>query len=90
MIQKLAALVVSMMLLLTSCAVNPDIQPVTTPIERNYVVTDVTYSEPTAQYAFRLNMDTTETEFAKYCFEESIEEKDREACIESTDKVLSN
>ena len=90
MIQKLTALVVSMMLLLTSCAVNPDIQPVTTPIERNYVVTDVTYSEPTAQYAFRLNMDTTETEFAKYCFEESIEEKDREACIESTDKVLSN
>ena len=90
MIQKITALVVSMMLLLTSCAVKPDTQPTTTPIERNYVTTDVTYSEPTAQYAFRLNMDTTETESAKYFFEESIENKDREACIEVTDKVLSN
>ena len=87
---KLVVVIVSLLLLLTSCAVNPDIQDTTAPPERSYVSADITYSEPTAQYAFRLNMDTTETEFAKYFFEESIENKDREACIEATDKVLSN
>jgi len=80
----------SLMIILTSCSVIPDMQEATTPLGRTYVSADITYSEPTAQYAFRLNMDTTETEFAKYFFEESIENKDREACIEATDKVLSN
>ena len=88
---KLIILVVSLIILLTSCSVDPDHQGSTTPPEeRNYISSDITYSEPTAQYAFRLNMDTTETESAKYFFEESIEIKDREACIEVTDKVLSN
>ena len=88
---KLVILVISLIMLLTSCSVSPDNQGLTTPPEeRNYFSADVTYSEPTAQYAFRLNMDTTETESAKYFFEESIETKDREACIEVTDKVLSN
>ena len=78
-------------MLLTSCAIRPDNQGSTTPSEkRNYISLDVTYSEQTAQYAFKLKMDMTETAFAKYFFEESIEEKDREACIEVTDKVLSN
>ena len=59
---KLVVVIVSLLLLLTSCAVNPDIQDTTAPPERSYVSADITYSEPTAQYAFRLNMDTTETE----------------------------
>ena len=89
--KKLVILVISLIMLLTSCSVSPDNQGLTTPPEeRNYFSADVTYSEPTAQYAFRLNMDATETESAKYFFEESIENKDREACIEVTDKVLSN
>ena len=50
---------------------------------------DVTYSESTAQYGFRLNMDSTETEFAKYYFESSIDAKEREACIETTDNCLA-
>ncbi len=70
---------------MTSCVNNPSTSP-----ERTYNIADITYSEPTAQYAFRLNMETTETESAKYFFEESVETKDREACIEVTDKVLSN
>ncbi len=87
---KLVIVIISLMLLLTSCAVNPGIQETTTPLERNYVSTDVTYSEPTAQFAFRLNMDSTETVFAKYFFEPNIDDKEREACIEATEKVLSN
>ena len=88
---KLIVLFIFLTALLTSCNVNPDNQNSTTPPEeRHYISSDVTYSEPTAQYAFRLNMNTTETESAKYFFEESIETKDREACIEVTDKVLSN
>ena len=87
---KIIVLVISLMVLLTSCAVNPDIQETTIPIERTYVSADVTYSESTAQYAFRLNMDSTETELAKYFFESNIDDKEREACIEATEKVLSN
>ena len=86
---KIIVLAVALMVLLTSCAVNPDIQETTTPLERTYISADVTYSEPTAQYAFRLNMDSTETELAKYFFESSIDDKEREACIEATEKVLS-
>lgn len=87
---KLVVLIISLMVLLTSCAVNPDIQETTIPLERTYISADVTYSEPTAQYAFRLNMDSTETELAKYFFESNIDDKEREACIEATEKVLSN
>ena len=87
---KIIVLVISLMVLLTSCAVNPDIQETTTSLERNYLSTDVTYSEPTAQFAFRLNMDSTETELAKYFFEPNIDVKEREACIQATEKVLSN
>lgn len=77
-------------ILLTSCAVSPDIPETTTSLERTYIIADVTYSEPTAQYAFRLNMDSTETESAKYFFESNIDDNEREACIEATEKVLSN
>ena len=87
---KIIVLVISLMVLLTSCAVNPTIQDTTAPQERSYVSADITYSEPTAQYAFRLNMDSTETELAKYFFESNIDDKEREACIEATEKVLSN
>ena len=88
---KLMILVISLIMFLTSCSVSMDNKSsVTLPEKRNYVSSDVIYSEPTAQYAFRLNMDTTETESAKYFFEESIENKDREACIEVTDQVLSS
>ena len=87
---KIIVLVISLMVLLTSCAVNPNIQDTTAPQERIYVSADITYSEPTAQYAFRLNMDSTETELAKYFFESNIDDKEREACIEATEKVLSN
>ena len=82
---KLIVLIISLMILMTSCVNNSSIAS-----ERTYNIADITYSEPTAQYAFRLNMETTKTEFAKFFFEESIENKDREACIEVTDKVLSN
>ena len=87
---KPIVLIIFIMILLTSCTVNPDIQNSTTTVERTYVSADVTYSEPTAQYAFRLNMDSTETELAKYFFESNIDDKEREACIEATQKVLSN
>ena len=87
---KMIVLVISLMVLLTSCTANPDIQETTTPLERTYVSADITYFEPTAQYAFRLNMDSTETELAKYFFESNIDDNEREACIGATEKVLSN
>ena len=70
------------MLTLTSCD-NYQHHP------RAYVSTDITYSESTAQYGFRLNMDSTETEFAIYYFESGIDNKDRESCIETTDNFLA-
>ena len=82
---KMLIVIILLMLLVTACAVTPDTKP-----ERSYVGADVTYSEPMAQYGFRLNMDSTEGEFAKYFFEASIADQEREACIGVTEKVLAN
>ena len=46
--RKITLFLLSVMFLLTVCACSAN---------RSYVSADVTYSEPTAQYAFRLNMD---------------------------------
>lgn len=79
--RKITLFLLSVMFLLTVCACSAN---------RSYVSADVTYSEPTAQYAFRLNMDYHETEHAKYYFEPSIENKERNACIDVTDNLLSS
>ena len=77
---KLIIIVISLMMLITSCAF---------PSGRNYVSTEITYSEPAEKYAFRLDMDSAETENAKYFFEPSIDNKEREECIKTTEKILS-
>ena len=82
---KVIILIVLSVLLLTSCF---DDTPQS--IEREYVSVDVTYSESTAKYGFRLNMDYTETKFAKYFFEASVDNETREACIVRTDKTLAD
>lgn len=87
---KLIVLIVSFMVLLTSCAVEPGVQETIAPPERSYVSTDITYSESIAQYGFRLDMDFTATEFAKYYFEAGVGDEEREACIETTDDLLSD
>ena len=74
--------IISILLLLTSCN-----NPLTS--GRSYVNVDVAYSESTAQYGFRLNMDCAETEFAKYYFESGIDDRERDACIEMTDTMLA-
>ena len=79
--RRIILFILSVMFLLTVCACSAN---------RSYVNADVTYSEPTAQYAFRLDMDFYETEHAKYYFEPSIENKERNACIDVTDNLLSS
>jgi len=86
---KMAFVIIFMMLLLTSCTVNSDGQEPSMPQIRDYYSVDVTYSEPMEKFAFRLNMDTTETDTAKYFFETCIDEQERDACIKTTEKVLS-
>lgn len=87
---KKLLVIIPLLLLLTACTEDPGKEDTIVPPERNFVSTEITYSEPTAQYAFRVNMDSTETEFAKYFFEPTIDDKEREECIEATEKVLSN
>lgn len=60
------------------------------PSERTYSSTEITYSEPIDKYSFRVNMEFTETKSANYYFESNIENNEREACIEATEKILSN
>lgn len=74
----------------SSSLVEPDTQDSTVTLERNYLSSYVTYSEPIDKYSFRVNMDFTETNSAKYYFESNIENNEREACIEATEKALSN
>ena len=77
---KIILFTLSVVLLLTFCACSAN---------SAYVSADVTYSEPTAQYAFRLDMDMTETAYAKYYFEPTVKNKERNACMETTDALLS-
>ena len=81
MLKRLTLIFICLLILLTSC--------ITTP-ECTYVSAEITYSERGGLYSFRARMDSTETELAKYYFEPSIKNEDREACIEATDKVLSS
>lgn len=82
-------LVLGMALLLSCCDAAPEIPQTEIPPEITYISADVTYSEPAEQYAFRLNMDFTETTYAKFYFEPEIDPKERDACIEVTQNVLS-
>ena len=82
---KKCILVVLILFLLCGCADNP---PVEQPKEFVYHTQEIMYSEPEAQYAFRINMDCTETAYARYYFEPAIEKTERTACIEVTDKIL--
>ena len=81
MTKRLIIFFICLLMLLTSCVTTPD---------RSYVTTEITYSEPIDKYSFRVNMDFTETNSAKYYFEPNIENNEREACIEATEKALSN
>lgn len=81
MIKRSAIFFICLLMLLTSC--------VTTP-ERSYVATEIIYADPIDKYSFRVNMDLTETKSARYYFESGIEDEEREACIEATEKVLLN
>lgn len=83
---KKCILVVLILFLLCGCADNP---PVEQPKEYEYHTQEITYSEPEAQYAFRINMDCTENAYARYYFEPTIEKTERTACIEVTDKILA-
>ncbi|MBE6938309.1 MAG: hypothetical protein E7460_07150 [Ruminococcaceae bacterium] len=86
---KLTAVIITLVLLLSSCAVDPSAKDAHLFATRHYVSTEVTYSEPTAQFAFKLNMESTETELAKYYFEPTVGNKERKACIKATEKVLA-
>ena len=90
MITRTVPLVLLLLCFLVSCAAYSETKDTSASRERDYVNTEITYSESVAQYAFRLNMESIETEFAKFFFEPDIDVKEREACIETTDKVLSN
>jgi len=86
---KILCFLISFAALLTACAANPDVQETLPPPKRTYTHSEITYSESTAQFAFRIDMDATETELAKYFFEPTMEEDEREHCIEITESVLS-
>lgn len=87
---RIVLLIISLMMLLTSHPVYAEMQDTNARLERSYVRTEITYSEPIVQYGFRVDMAAAETEFAKYFFEESIDDCERETCIEVTEKILSD
>lgn len=87
----LAALV--LVLLLTACTATPTEevngdQP-ELPVEYVYTKETVTYTEKNEQYSFRMDLERTETEHARYFFEKKVTEEQRRACIESTEQILA-
>lgn len=83
---KKCILAAIILLLLCGCTEKP---PVEQPKEYAYHTQEIMYSESEAQYGFRTNMDCTETAYARYYFEPTIEKTERMACIEVTDKILA-
>ena len=53
-----------------------------------YYTQEITYSESAVQYGFRVDMACTETKYARYYFEQTVDEAERTLCIEATDKIL--
>ncbi len=59
------------------------------PAEHRYEKITVSYSEAVEGVSFRRDMEKTQTEYAVYYFDPSIDNQERKACIEATDKRLS-
>ena len=59
------------------------------PADHEYEKITVTYSEGLEGFLFRKDMEKTQTEYAVYYFDPSIDNQERNACIEATDKRLS-
>ena len=60
----------------------------TAAIERTYEKESVLYSEPMG-LSFQKDLEKTRTDYAAYYFEATVSEEERNACIESTDRMLS-
>ena len=60
----------------------------TAAIERTYEKESVLYSEPMG-LSFQKDLEKTRTDYAAYYFEAAISEEERNACIETTDRMLA-
>ena len=58
------------------------------PDRYEYHSKEITYSEPDVQYGFLVSMDCTETAYARYYFEPTIDQTERSLCIGKTDTIL--
>ncbi len=59
------------------------------PAEYKYEKMTVTCSEGIEGFSFRTDMEKTQTDYAVYYFDPSIDNQERNACIEATDRMLS-
>ncbi len=57
--------------------------------EYSFSSTIVKYSEANSQYSFSKEAYFTETQYARYYFETTISESQRQSCIEATDKIIA-
>ena len=57
--------------------------------DHKYEKMTVTYSEGVEGFSFRRDMEKTQTDYAVYYFDASIDKRERNACIEATDRMLS-
>ncbi len=57
--------------------------------DHKYEKITVSYSEAVEGFSFRKDMEKTQTDYAVYYFDASIDNRERNACIEATDRMLS-
>ena len=57
--------------------------------DHKYEKITVSYSEAVEGFSFRKDMEKTQTDYAVYYFDASIDKRERNACIETTDRMLS-
>lgn len=91
--KKLIVMLSLSLMLLTACAgENADDVPLDVPdvpIEYTYTKETVDYTEKNKQYSFRMDMERTDTDRARYFFEKKILDDQRRACIEATEQILA-
>lgn len=80
--------IIAVMLLLVSGCGNGDTSsaPAT---EYSFTQTNLRYSEMNSQFSFSKDVLCTETAFARYCFEATVDKAQQSACIVATDKILA-
>ena len=81
--------VTAMLAALSACSFDASPDKAVVQAEYEYEPDIIRYSELTGTFSFRKDVEKTQTDYAAYYFEASINSQEREVCITATDRALA-